>query len=186
MLLIVPRVFWFQMCMITTDLKLHLNKYSNLNRKRSIRGIYLHTKAFVDVSLIKRQQNPSLKLHRWIRSNLKLHLLSVKCPVLALMSVQWSKRTLLQSLPCHILTGLCAPQTHWISHWIRQTSWYREILIFQQSWEGRKETVPREERKGGGRYVRRAAHTGGRTKRLSGKMWGSGHWNFISVIRLSF
>lgn len=48
---------------------------------------------------------------------------------------------------CRVISsGDCTPQTHWISHWISQTSWYREILIFQLSWEGRTEMQSEEEK----------------------------------------
>lgn len=47
--------------------------------------------------LVDRQQIADLKLCRCVRSSLKFHPVSVKCLILALMSVQWSKRTLLRA-----------------------------------------------------------------------------------------
>lgn len=47
--------------------------------------------------LVDPQQIADLKLCRCVRSSLKFHPVSVKCLILALMSVQWSKRTLLRA-----------------------------------------------------------------------------------------
>lgn len=107
------------------------------------------------------------------RCSLELHSVSVKCLIPALMTAQWSKRTLPKawrkpavSYPQGIVrlkhtefhTELARPagtERYWFSNWVEKG--------------GRKCSIQTRERERRGRHVRRAAHVWGRAKRQSEK-----------------
>lgn len=111
------------------------------------------------------------------RCSLELHSVSVKCLILALMTVQWSKRTLPKawrkpavSYPQGIVrlkhtefhTELARPagtERYWFSNWVEKG--------------GRKCSIQTRERERRGRHVRRAAH-----------VWGN-IWTWLRILWVS-